>query len=134
MELKEIINLLGAISPILAAAIAFFTAKHTARKEIRKLELQWKREDTVSENRDFSEMVAAVSRYAQSGWSKHQREAIEKISVVLTKKHNPSLATLLNFVAAGNTDGVLSLLQDLARTDSTTHTAQQLKPRRQRKR
>lgn len=116
-------SLLAAISPILAAAIAFFTAKHTTRKELRKLKSQWNREDAVWEKESFTEMVAAVSRYAQSGWSKHQREAMEKISVVQTQKNDPRIADLLLAVSSGNRTDALDYLQKLIALDTNTKPA-----------
>ena len=115
-------SLLAAISPILAATIAFFTAKHTTRKEFRKLESQWNREDTVWEKESFAEMVAAVSRYTQSGWSRHQREAMEKISVVQTQKNDPRIADLLLAVSSRNRTDALDYLQKLTAFDTNTKT------------
>ena len=116
-------SLLAAISPILAATVAFFTAKHTTRKEFRKLESQWNREDTVWEKESFAKMVAAVSRYTQSGWSRHQREAMEKISVVQTQKNDPRIADLLLAVSSGNRTDALDYLQKLIALDTNTKPA-----------
>ena len=112
-DFDEITDFLAAVSPILAALVAFVTAKFTARHEIRKQKMQWAREDNLSENRDFSDMVAAVSRYTQSGWSKHQREAMERISRVQAAAPAPSLNALWDAVAAGSIDDAQSCLQNI---------------------
>lgn len=133
MKLDELIDLLGAISPILAAVISFFTAKYTSRKEIRKLELEWKRKDAISKNRDFLEMVAAVSRYSQSGWSSHQREAMEKISIIQAQHNDPLLRSLWQSVNSGNIADSLTYLQSIIESGTLAQPAPQKRWHKKRK-
>lgn len=118
MGFDEFVDLLGAISSILAAVIAFFTAKFTTRKEFRKLELQWKREDNALERQALSDMCAAVSKYLQSGWSRHQREALGKISsakALVSGDLLDSLAKLHESVLSSDTGKILTALTEVNR-------------------
>lgn len=134
MDINEIIDLLAAISPILSAVIAFITAKYTTQKEIRKQEMQWDREDDIAENRDFSAMTSAVSRFIQSGWSKHQREAIERITVVQTADSDPELDTLFDAVASGDTDNSANCLQNVVRVRNSQSKGRSRRPHKRRRR
>ena len=79
----EIISaLISASGTIIAAIIAWLSAKSAAKREIRKLKTEWARQDKLSDDQKFTEMTSAVSRYIQTGWPRHQREALEKISTV----------------------------------------------------
>ena len=51
---------------VLSSAISFLVARLGASKEIEQLKLTWKREDIVSSESDFSEMVSSVAVYAKT--------------------------------------------------------------------
>lgn len=87
----------------LSAVIAFLTARFTSNREIKKMKMQWAHDKTSSQKQALSEMVSATSRYVQSGWSKHQREAMEKISafsICAAKDHFEALSSLYTAVAS----------------------------------
>ncbi len=91
----EIVSaIISACGVILSAIIAFLSAKSVANKEIKKMKMQWSREDSLSDQQAFSEMLSAVSRYLQSDWSRHQREALEKISAIRGMKGGKQLEAL----------------------------------------
>ena len=65
---------------VLAAIIAYLTARTTTKKELKKMKMQWERNDAQSIKADFEEVASSVSKYIQSGWPSHQRDALQKIS------------------------------------------------------
>ena len=77
------------------------------------MKLQWDRDDLISGKKSFLEMTAAVSRYAQSGWQRHQREALECIAA-------------LQVFASGDLLAELTTLSDLVSSDSLDDIHQQL--------
>ena len=114
--------IITASGTVLSAVIAFFSARYTAKREIRKMKLQWAHDDHLSDKKDFSEMTAAVSRYAQSGWSRHQREALECIAVVQVSASGDLLSeliTLSNLVSSGSLDDIHQQLMSVIRLNST---------------
>lgn len=132
LDFDKTVELLSVISPILSAVIAFITARYTVRKEIQKQQMQWEREDHVSENRDFSEMVSAVSRFTQSGWSKHQREAMERITVVQASNPDLPLDELYSTVASGDAAEAATSLQEVLKARNNRPAEQAYKPHKKR--
>lgn len=61
--LSGLFSLVGIVS---SGILSFLVAKSSASKEIEKLKLTWKREDVVSSEADFSEMVSSVAVYAKT--------------------------------------------------------------------
>lgn len=51
---------------VLSSIISFLVARLGASKEIEQLKLTWMREDVVSSESDFSEMVSSVAVYAKT--------------------------------------------------------------------
>ena len=86
--------LITAGGTILSALIATISAKHVTQRELKKLKLQWKHERDLSSADAFTEMVMAVSRYTQSGWPRHQREALERITAMQTNAHGETASAL----------------------------------------
>lgn len=101
--------LITAGGAILSAVIAHLTARGTTRREIKKLKMQWKRDDDLAAQKTFSEMYAAVSKYIQSGWSRHQRDAMEKVSELRANEQGELLNALDDLHAA-----ILSEMPDVA--------------------
>ena len=121
LSTELICAIITASGTVLSAVIAFFSARYTAKREIRKMKLQWTREDNLSDKKEFSEMTAAVSRYAQSGWSRHQREALECISVLQVSASGElldELTTLSNLVASDSLDDISQQLMTVIRLNS----------------
>ena len=61
--LSGLFSLVGIVS---SGVLSFLVARSSASKEIDKLKLTWKREDVVSSEADFSEMVSSVAIYAKT--------------------------------------------------------------------
>ena len=87
-----LISLAGTVS---SALVAWLVAVRTSKNEIRKMKLAWTREDTVSSEKDFTEMVQAVTAYIQHPSNFNQAVAAEKVAVVRSKESG-SLASLLD--------------------------------------
>lgn len=101
---EAVCAIITACGTVLSAVIAFFSSRYVSRKEIRKMKMQWEHDDRTINQKAFSEMVSAVSRYAQSGWSRHQREAMEKISASMIGEGNSmsdELSALYKSVSGG---------------------------------
>lgn len=71
---------------IISALISKNVAKTAANKEIEKMKLTWEREDVVTSEDEFSEMTAAVARYASSFRSTELRDALGKLAAVRAKE------------------------------------------------
>lgn len=61
------------------------------------MQMQWNREDIVSSDDEFSEMAAAVARFAQTADSSLQSEAAAKVTAVRSKEHG-NLAVKLDYL------------------------------------
>ena len=100
---EVIAAIISAGGAIASAVIAWVSAQFVAKREIRKMQLSWKREDDTLHQKLFADMSVAVSRYIQSGWSRHQREAAEAISLFQSTSPEmaPEIATLYDAVLDG---------------------------------
>lgn len=118
MKTEIICALITAGGTVLAAIIAHFTARWTSKREVKKMKMQWDHDGDVARERAFSEMVAAVSKYIQSGWARHQREAVEKISAVQANECGElldALDNLINSVLSEKTEAVAEQLSAVMR-------------------
>ena len=121
IKTQVICAIITASGTVLAAVIAFFSARYTARREIKKLKLQWTREDNLTGKKEFAEMTAAVSRYLQSGWSRHQREALESVAILQVTAHGDlltELSTLSDLIASDSLDDIPQQLRTVIRLNS----------------
>lgn len=83
----EIVCALIAVSGTLAsAAISFLVSKSSAEKEIQKMKLEWKRQDIVSSDDDFSDMAVAISRFIQMQTSKTHTDAVAAVIKIRAKE------------------------------------------------
>lgn len=105
--------IITATGTVLSAVIAFLSARFTKKREIKKLKLQWSREDALSDKKEFAEMTIAVSRYAQSGWARHQREALESIMVLQASAHGKLLNELTVLACLVHSDSLDDIPQQL---------------------
>lgn len=66
MTTEVLSGLFSLVGIVFSGVLSFLVAKSSASKEIDKLKLTWKREDVVSSEADFSEMVSSVAVYAKT--------------------------------------------------------------------
>lgn len=66
MTTEVLSGLFSLVGIVFSGVLSFLVAKSSASKEIDKLKLTWKREDVVSSETDFSEMVSSVAVYAKT--------------------------------------------------------------------
>lgn len=106
IPIEIICAVIAFLGTVMSALIALLTAKHTSKKEFIKMQMQWQREDKLANDQAYADMLSAVSKYLQSGWSKHQRKALVKISTVQMYCSNAELDSLYSSVASGNIESV----------------------------
>lgn len=90
---------------IISALISKNVAKTAANKEIEKMKLSWEREDMVTSEEEFSEMTAAVARYASSFRTFDFRDAMGKLAAVRAKESGAlaeALDVLYQIVSRGH--------------------------------
>lgn len=75
------------VSALLSAWIAKKTAESTANKEIVKMKLSWEREDIVSSDEEFAEMVKAVAKVCDFYCLDNQQDAIGKVASIRSKEY-----------------------------------------------
>ena len=71
---------------LVSAVISFWVSKFSAEKEIQKMKLEWKRQDIVSSDDDFSDMAVAVSRFLQMQTSKTHTDAVAAVTKIRAKE------------------------------------------------
>lgn len=116
MSTEVVCALITCAGMLLSALISYSVSRATANKEIEKMRLTWEREDAVSYDDEFSEMVSSVARYIHSGLALHQQEAISAISEMQPKEKG-KLANLLDgllvSVQIGNAEMTKTFLSDV---------------------
>lgn len=95
MSTEIICTLISVGGVVLSAILSFVVSAFSASKEIKKKRMEWEREDIVSSEDEFAQMVAAVSLYANTKRIEDWNNAVEKIGYVRAKE-NGNLATLLD--------------------------------------
>ena len=81
------------------------------------MQMQWAHDTQAARNRAYADMFSAVSEYVQSGWTKHQRNALSKIAVVQTCETGRTfdiLRELYCSVSAGDTESAKAHLLAVA--------------------
>lgn len=86
MSTEVLCTIVSVAGTVLSALVAWFVSKSTANKEIEKMRLNWEREDSISSETEFSEMVIAVTRYLHSQSEENFLLAIEKVNIVRLKE------------------------------------------------
>lgn len=82
MPVEIICSLIAAAGVITSALVSYLISHSAAKREIQNLQMTWKREDIISSDADFADMSASVAKYAKSGNSGHQRDALAKIAAI----------------------------------------------------
>lgn len=91
------------ISGIVSAVISARTVEKTASKEIERMKLAWAREDVVSSDDEFSDMVKAVTSCTYYRDGQYRLEAMKAIAVIRAKE-NGSLAVTVDELYASVRD------------------------------
>lgn len=85
--ISAIITVVGnIISAKIAQRTALKTAQEATNQEIKKLEKTWEREDIVSSDEDFAEMVKAVAKVCDYYCLDNQQDAISKVASIRSKE------------------------------------------------
>lgn len=119
--LSGLFSLVGIVS---SGVLAFLVAKSSASKEIDKLKLTWKREDVVSSEADFSEMVSSVAVYAKTLSIDDMNTATKWVAKIRAQE-NGALGDLL--------DGLYNQLRDPIVFELEDTLSEIIKEKRQRK-
>lgn len=86
MNTEIICALIALAGALVSATISFFVSKSSAEKEIQRMKLEWKRQDIVSSDEDFSDMAVAVSRFIQMQDGTTHLKAVETVMKIRAKE------------------------------------------------
>lgn len=86
MNTEIICALIAVTGTVVSALISFFVSKSSAEKEIQKMKLEWKRQDIVSSDDDFSDMAIAVSAFIQTQTLRTHTQAVAAIMKIRAKE------------------------------------------------
>ena len=86
MNTEIICTIIALCGTVLSALVSFFVSKLSIEKEIQKMQLEWKRQDIVSSDEDFSDMAVAVSRFIQMQNTKTHTDAVAAITKIRAKE------------------------------------------------
>ena len=108
----EVLSGLFALAGIvLSSIISFLVARLGASQEIEQLKLTWKREDVVSSESDFSEMVSSVAVYAKTLRIDDMNTATKWVAKIRAQESG-ALGDLLDSLYDQLRDPVVSELED----------------------
>jgi len=82
MEPGIISTLISIAGTVISAVVSWNVAKVTANKETSKMLMTWEHEKMVSSEKEFSEMVDAVTRYMQVHSDENRMIALARINTV----------------------------------------------------
>ena len=74
------------IGAIISSVLAYFISRFSAQNEIEKMRISWEREDMISSDEEFTEMVVTVTRYINSKEKTDETAALEKINSLRSKE------------------------------------------------
>ena len=66
MNTEIICSLVAGFGVALSALVSWFTARHTAKAEIKRLQAVWAHEEEAADNAALEEMISAVSLYVKN--------------------------------------------------------------------
>lgn len=89
--ISSIISFFGVL---ISAAASVVAARLVSKREFKKLLLTWQREDLVSFDAAFSDMVSAVSAYAVRGGLEQRWDAVPKIAALSCRASGPLAESL----------------------------------------
>lgn len=86
IETEVICAIITVSGVVISSVIAFLVSKNSAEKEIEKMKMSWKREDSTASDEEFSEMITAVTRYVHGRKREDELPALEKLNNVRRKE------------------------------------------------
>ena len=87
MEKTDILcAFISVIGAIISSVLAYFISRFSAQNEIEKMRISWEREDMISSDEEFTEMVVTVTRYINSKEKTDETAALEKINSLRSKE------------------------------------------------
>ena len=85
IETEVICAIITVSGVVISSVIAFLVSKNSVEKEIEKMKMSWKREDSAASDEEFSEMITAVTRYVHGRKREDELPALEKLNNVRRK-------------------------------------------------
>ncbi|MGM9615689.1 MAG: hypothetical protein ACI4V3_05305 [Faecousia sp.] len=82
------------ISALISAAVALIVSYITAKKEIKKMRLEWEREDHLSAEDELANMASAVSSFISRGSEGYREQALSKVASARSKEAGPMAEAL----------------------------------------
>ena len=79
---------------VISGVISLLVSRLTTAKEIKKMKLEWEREDISSLDSEFSDMVSAVALYSRTQRIRDWNNAISKTAGVRSKEKGALAQTL----------------------------------------
>lgn len=102
-------SILSAAAVLCSALIAYFTARHTAKRELEKQSAQWKREDAVrytGELKEFSRALEAYLGRAQVPAYRNELQDATAHLIAVTNKADSYIVSFREALNRGDRDSV----------------------------
>ena len=100
MSAEIICALITVIGGLVANIFAWRISRHTAKREVEKMRLTWEREDMVSSEDEFAEMVEKVFRLLHVSTRSNWADAAGKVAALRAKETGDLAAALDALYAA----------------------------------
>lgn len=85
MTTEAISTVISALGVILSAGVSLLVARSTAANEIKKMQLSWEREDSVTSDDEFTAMVSAAIKYANTEDDDLMIDTLQKVASLRAK-------------------------------------------------
>lgn len=95
MSSEVICSLIAAASATASALISFFISRSTVTREIKKMKLEWAREDAITNDSDFESLFQCVYDFTTCENDHFRIPAMAKLAAIRAKETG-SLAPLLD--------------------------------------
>ena len=125
MTPETISTLISALGVILSAGVSLLVARSAAANEIKKMQLSWEREDTVTSDDEFTAMVSAAVKYANTEDDDLMIDTLQKVASLRAKAIGEIAKTydvLYLAVQRSNYTGIDKVLTELLNQKRNTHT------------
>lgn len=73
------------LSALISAAVALIVSYITAKKEIKKMKLEWDREDHLSAEDELANMASSVSSFISRGTEGYREQALSQVAAARSK-------------------------------------------------
>ena len=124
MTSETISTLISALGVILSAVVSLLVARSTAANEIKKMQLSWEREDTISSDDEFTAMVSAAVKYANTEDDDLMIDTLQKVASLRAKAIGEIAKTydvLYLAVQRSNYTGIDKILSELLNQKRDAH-------------